>query len=54
MGKEPKEVAEGFIEAYNIAESQKNTPEYKQVAGIQKKAVEFYNNEYLLDKESKK
>jgi len=54
MGKEPKEVAEEFIEAYKIAESQKNTPEYKQVAGIQKKAVEFYTNEYLLDRESKK
>jgi hypothetical protein len=53
MGKEPKLVAEEFLKAYNKAETNKDKPEYKEIANIQEKAMRFWKNEHELDKESK-
>ena len=53
MGKDVEEVADGFLEAYNKAEENKDDPAYKEIAKIQKKATKFYINEHNLEQESK-
>ena len=53
MGKDVEEVADGFIEAYNKAEENKDDPAYQEIAKIQTKATKFYINEHNLEQESK-
>tara|TARA_R100000278_G_C5449746_1_gene156873 strand:- start:98 stop:346 length:249 start_codon:yes stop_codon:yes gene_type:complete len=53
MGKDVEEVADGFIEAYNKAEENKDDPAYQEIAKIQAKATKFYINEHNLEQESK-